>query len=80
MLNQKQIIEYAIKGIATQIDELEKAINQGKRFLLEYENGEKPKTPKTPHEIKQIIQEKKDEIEKLSKEKNELYFMLDELQ
>lgn len=80
MLEQKQVLEYAIKGINAQIDELEKTINQGKQFLKQYENGEKPKTPKAPHEIKKIIQEKKDEIEKLAKDKNELYFMLDELQ
>ena len=80
MLEQKQIIEYAIVGIIAKIDELEKTINQGKRFLLEYEKGEKPKTPKMPHEIKAVIQVKKEEIEKLAQHKNELYFMLDELQ
>lgn len=80
MLNEKKVLEFAIKGIIAEIDEKEKSINQGKQFLLQYENGEKPKTPKTPYEINVIIRKKKEEIEQLAKYKNELYFKLDELQ
>lgn len=75
-MTDKQIIEYAIIGVAKQIDDLEKTVNQGKRFLLEYEKGQQPKTPKTPQEIKAIIQEKNTEIEKLCKIKSDLQWRL----
>lgn len=78
MLNQKQVLEYAIKGINADIDELEKSINQGNKFLQQLENGEKPKTPKTAFEIKQVIQEKKSEIEKLAKLKDDMKWALTE--
>ena len=71
-MREKVILEYAIKGIMAEIDVLEKTINQGKQFLLQYEKGQTPKTPKTPQEIKDIIQRKKAEIEKLVKLKDEL--------
>lgn len=77
MLDKNKVIEYAIKGVNAEIDELEKAINQGKKFLKQYEEGEKPKTPKTAFEIKKIISKKKEEIEKLEKYKNELKFELE---
>lgn len=67
MLTQKQILEYAVKGIYADIDKLEKDINKGKQLLLQYERGQQPKTPKTPQEIKDIISDKNAEIEKLSK-------------
>ena len=76
----KKVIEYAVKGIIAEIDEKEKAINQGKQFLKQIENGEKPKTPKSEYEIHVIIRKKKEEIEQLAKYKNELYFMLDDMQ
>ena len=76
MLTENQILEFALKGIDADIDELEKTINQGKRLLLEYERGQKPTTPKTPQEIKDIIQEKKTEIEKLSKIKSDLQWKM----
>lgn len=74
----KKILEYAIVGVAKEIDELEKTINQGKQFLKQYENGEKPKTPKTPFEIQAIIQEKKAKIEELAKFKDDLKWQLAE--
>lgn len=76
----KKIIEYAIKGVISEIDELEKTINQGKQFLKQIENGEKPKTPKSEYEINVIIRKKKEEIEKLSKFKDELKWELTEFE
>ena len=78
MLEQKQILEYAIIGVTKEIDDLEKAVSQGKQFLLQYEKGQTPKTPKTPQEIKSIIQEKKAEIEKLAELKNQMKWALSE--
>lgn len=78
MLKDKKVIEYAVKGVDSEIEKLEKTINQGKQFLSQYENGEKPKTPKTPQEIQNIINQKKAEIENLSQFKNELIWELSE--
>lgn len=80
MLNQKQILEYAIIGVTKEIDELEKTVNQGKQYLLQHEKGQNPKTPKTPQEINAIIDEKKTEIEKLAKLKDELKWALVEFE
>lgn len=76
----KKIIEYAIKGVNAEIDEKEKTIHQGEKFLKQYENGEKPKTPKTPQEITVIIRKKKEEIEKLVKFQNDLKWQLTEFE
>lgn len=75
-MKKEDLIKYAMKGLSADIDELEKSINQGKRFLLQYERGEQPKTPKTPQEIKVIIQDKKAEIERLSRLKSDLQWEL----
>jgi len=80
VLTQKQILEYAIVGVTKEIDDLEKTVNKGKQFLLQYEKNENPKTPKTPQEIKTIIQEKKAEIEKLANLKNEMKWALTEFE
>lgn len=77
MMNTTELMKWAVKGLSAEIDELEKAVNQGKRYLLEYEKGGKPKTPKTPDEIREIIAEKKAEIEKLDKMKFDLKWELD---
>lgn len=63
----KQITDWAIKGINKEIEDLEKSIKQGKQYLLQIERGEKVKTPKSAEEIKQIIEDKTAEIEKLEK-------------
>ena len=78
-MKDKQIYEWAIKGIKAEIDKLEKDVATGKRYLLEYEKGGKPKTPKTPQEIKEIIQHKKEEIEKLDKERFNLEWAITEM-
>lgn len=76
-MTEKRLYELAIKGIRAEIDSLEKDINRGKRLLLEYERGEKPKTDKTPYEIHVIIRQKRAEIEQLDKERFNLSWKLD---
>ena len=76
-MSEKEILQWAVKGITAEIDELEKAVNRGKQLLLQYEKGQQPKTPKTPQEIKAIIQEKKAQIEKLDKERFALSWKVD---
>lgn len=77
MMNTTELMKWAVKGLSAEIDELEKTVSQGKRYLLDYEKGGQPKTPKTPDEIRQIIQEKQAEIEKLDKMKFDLKWELD---
>lgn len=75
MIDEK-MVKFAIKGIEAEIDELEKSINRGKQFLLQYENGQKPKTSKTEYEIKSIILNKKSKIEELAKIKSDYEWLL----
>ena len=75
-MNEKELLKWAVKGLRAEIDKLEKDVNKGKRFLLEYERGEKPKTTKTPFEIKEIIKQKVTEIEKLDRMKFDLEWEL----
>ncbi len=71
-MKHTELIEWAVKGLSAEIDSIEKAVSQGKQYLLQYEKGQQPKTPKTPDEIRQIIGEKKAEIERLYKMKQDL--------
>lgn len=68
-MTDKQIYKYALKGIAAEIEQLEKDIKQGYKFIKQIDNGEKVKTPKTKYEILDIITEKEAEMKKLEKEK-----------
>lgn len=80
MLNYTQILEYAVKGINAEIEQLEKEVKQGYKLIEQIENGEKVKTPKTKYEISAICRKKKEQIEKLDKERFELSFELAELE
>ncbi len=80
MLNYKQILEYAIKGINGEIEQLEKEVKQGYKFIEQIENGEKVKTPKTKYEIYAICRKKNEKIKQLDKERFELSFELSELE
>lgn len=75
-MDNKELTKWAIKGLTAEIDEIEKSVNRGKQLLLQYERGQQPKTPKTPDEIKQIIRDKKAEIEKLDKMRFDLDWKL----
>lgn len=76
MLNQNQIIEYAIKGITADIEKLEKTVREGNALVTKIDNGEKVKTTKTRYEIIEINKQKKAEIEKLVKERFELSWQI----
>lgn len=71
-MDDKQIIAWAIKGINVEIQELEKTIKQGNEYLMKLYRGEPVKTPKSVTEIRNIIAEKKAEMEKLERAKFEL--------
>lgn len=69
MLNQKEILQYAMKGIAVEIEELEKAIKQGYKYIEQIDKGEMVNTKKTKYEILDIITEKDKQMKQLEKEK-----------
>lgn len=80
MLEQKQILEYAVKGINKDIEELDKAARKGGQMIDSYYKGETLKTKLPIYEIENIYREKKAEIEKLEQMKNELKWQLSELE
>lgn len=72
MLNQKQILEYAVKGLSAEIEELEKQVKKGYDLVKKIDNGEKVNSSKTKFEILEICRVKKAEIERLDREKFDL--------
>lgn len=68
-MTDKQILEYAMKGILAEIHELEKDIRRGYKLIEQIDNGGKVKTTKSKQEILDIIKEKKKRVEYLDKEK-----------
>lgn len=71
-LNQIVLMDYAIKGVNAEIDELEKTIRKGQRLLRDMESGIEYKTTKQPDEIRKIIFEKKAEVEHLVQLKDDI--------
>ena len=77
MLDQKQILTFAVKGIELEIEKLEKAIKKGYKLIADDDNG-KAKAPKPKHEILAIITKKDEEKQKLEKAKFEIEWKLEE--
>jgi hypothetical protein len=71
-MEKKELINWAIKGINAEIEELDASIRKGNEYLLKLYRGEPVKTKKSVTEIREIIREKKDEMEKLERAKFEL--------
>jgi hypothetical protein len=71
-MEQKELLTWAIKGLSAEIDELDRTIRKGKKYLEEHRQGKQMQTKKTPEEIKNIIQEKKKQIELLDKKRFDL--------
>jgi hypothetical protein len=71
-MEKKELIKWAIKGMNAEIEALDADIRQGKKYLAQLERGEAVKTPKTAAEIRQIIDGKAAEMEKLERAKFEL--------
>ena len=76
-MKRKELLKWAIKGLSAEIDELDKSVQKGKKYLEEYRNGGQPKTEKTPEEIEKIIFEKKKQFEILVKKRFDLSWELD---
>ena len=77
MLSQKQILEFAVKGITAEIEKLEKTVREGNALIQKIDNGEQVKAKASRYEIVEIIREKKAEIEKLDKERFALSWQVD---
>lgn len=77
MLNEKEILKYAVQGIKVEIEQLEKDIKQGYKYIEQIERGEKVKTPKTKQEILDIVADKKAKMEQLDKQRFEISWKLD---
>lgn len=71
-MKRKELLTWAIKGLSAEIDELDKSVQKGKKYLEEHRKGGQPKTPMTPEEIKKVISEKKKQIELLDKKRFDL--------
>lgn len=76
-MKRKELLTWAIKGLSAEIDELDKSVQKGKKYLEEYRKGGQPKTEKTPEEIEKIISEKKTQFEILVKKRFDLSWELD---
>lgn len=75
-MNQKEIIEYAIKGMLNEIWELEGKVRKGQQYLEDLASGKKIKSPKNASEIKEIIRNTQAKIEELDKKKFNLEWEL----
>jgi hypothetical protein len=77
-MTDKNLIEWAIKGLSAEIDKLEKNVHQGYRLLNDLQNGKPIKSPLNADEIQFVINQKKEEIEKLYNEILDLRWRLTE--
>ena len=73
------ILEYAVKGLTAEIEQLERDIRKGYALIKQIDNGEKVNTPKSRYEILEICRSKNAEIEKLDKDRSNLRWELSEL-
>lgn len=78
-MKQREVYEWAVKGIRAEVEKLDNDIRTGQRLLEQYEKGEQPKTPKSASEIRAIIQRKREEIEELDRKRIGLEFDIEEL-
>ncbi|WP_033829035.1 hypothetical protein [Bacillus andreraoultii] len=76
-MNEKEILEFAIKGIEAEIEKHEKQIRKGEQYLTDLRNGKSIKSPKSESEIVEIIRKNREEAEILSKKKFDLSWKLD---
>ena len=76
-MTDKEVFKFALIGITVEIEQLEKDIKQGYKFIKQIDNGEKVKTPKTKYEILDIIQKKEEEMKDLEKKKFAIKWQLE---
>lgn len=75
-MKKSELVKWAIKGLRSEIDDLEKAVFTGYRYIQRLENGEKIPVDLTKYEIEMGIRKYKEQIEELSKQMYELKWEL----
>lgn len=79
-MTEKQILDYALKGVLAEIDVLDKQIRQVREVLSKIENGEPVRIKKTAFEVRSILEEKNQVMEKLLDDKNQIKWKMTEIQ
>ena len=79
-MREQEILNYAIKGINQEIEKHDKSLRQGQKFIEQYYKGEPIKTKLPIYEIENICKKKVEEIENLENKRNELKWILVELE
>lgn len=74
MMDRKQLIEYARKGIVAEIRKHEKKVIRGRAYLKAMDNGERVNTPLSRSQVEAVIARAKAEIKRLSDEEMELRY------
>lgn len=80
MMNQKQILEYAIKGINGDIEKLDTQLRKGQKMIEQYYKGEQIKSKLPIYEIENTCKKLRTEIENLEKQKDDLKWALTEIE
>ena len=80
MLNQKQILEYAIKGINGDIEKLDNQLRKGQKMIEQYYKGEPIKSKLSIYQIEETCKKLRTDIENLEKEKDSLKWALAEIE
>lgn len=76
-IDEKIIKEYAIKGLTNEIQELDRKIRKGCKYLDERANGNKvDKSPLTDYELNAKVNELIKEMKKLEDMKNQIKWEL----
>lgn len=65
--NIKEVLEFAIKGIVSEMQEKEKTIRQGEELIKKKQSGLDAKTELTVDEIQKVVNAKRQELETLDK-------------
>ena len=71
-MNRKELLQYAVKGLSTEIAEHEERLMKGYNYLDKLNRGESLKSGKTREEIIDIINEKEQIINELIKKRENL--------
>lgn len=68
-INLEELVDFACKGIRSEIEENEKTIREGNELIRRIENGQKVKTKLTIPEIRAVMKEAAERIEELGKKR-----------
>ena len=75
-MRHEELIKWAVKGIEAEMEELEKDVFKGVKLLKDIDEGKPIKSPKNRFEIAEIVSQKRQQMEELSKVRAELQWEL----